>query len=146
MRDKRNRDVGIEPRHTRSCRSKDGGACNCSPSWQATVGRAKARRYRTFGTKNEAKAWRAEATVALNKGTAKAPTRVTVADAWERTRKGMRDGTVRNRSGDLYKPSAIRGYETSMTKRVLPHLGQRKLSEVRRAHVQAMVDRWLGEA
>ncbi len=135
---------GIEPRHARSCRSKDGGACNCSPRWQATVGRGKGRRYRTFGTKTEAKAWRAEATVALRKGTAKAPMKVTVADAWETTLAGMRDGKVRNRSGDPYKPSAIRGYETGMNKRVLPTLGQAKLSEVRRAHVQELVDELLG--
>ena len=145
MRDKRIAHAGIAARHSRSCRSRDEKPCNCSPSWQVTVGRGRGRRYRTFTTRNEAKAWRAEATVALNKGTVKAPTKVTVTDAWEKTRAGMRDGTVRNRSGDLYKPSAIRGYETSMRKRVLPDLGPRKLSEVRRVHVQAMVDRWLGE-
>ena len=136
---------GIRRRHARACASRDGGRCDCKPTWEASVGRGKARRSRTFPTKNEARAWRAEAQVALAKGTAKTSTKVTVADAWRDTLSGMRDGAVRNRSGDVYKPSAVRGYATSMEKRVLPALGAVKLSDVRRAHVQALVDRWLGE-
>ena len=43
-------------------------------------------------------------------------------------------------AGDPYKPSAIRGYE-ELRLRLLPDLGGAKLSEIRRADVQALVDR-----
>ncbi len=109
MRDQRNKHVGIAARQSRSCRSQDGERCSCKQAWQVTVERGAGRRYRTFWTLTEAKAWRAEAQVALRKGTAKPRTKITVADAWEKTVAGMRDCTVRNRSGDRSKPSAIRG-------------------------------------
>jgi hypothetical protein len=41
---------------------------------------------------------------------------------------GARDGSIRNRSGDVYKPSAIRGYDAALKKRILPDLGGAKLS------------------
>lgn len=58
---------------------------------------------------------------------------------------GARAGSLRNRSGDRYKPSAIRSYETSLRLRVLPELGKRKLSEIRRSDVKDLADRLRGE-
>src|SRR5207248_2061399 len=56
---------------------------------------------------------------------------------------GMEDGTVRNRSGDRYKPSVIRAYELSLRLHVLPHMGPVKLAQLRRRDVQALADRLL---
>ncbi|HWH43278.1 MAG TPA: tyrosine-type recombinase/integrase, partial [Thermoleophilaceae bacterium] len=53
---------------------------------------------------------------------------------------GMRDGTIRNRKGQPYKPSAIRGYERCLRLRIDPELGDRRLSDVRRRDVQDLVD------
>jgi integrase len=50
---------------------------------------------------------------------------------------------MRNRSGDTYKPSVLRGYETSMRLRVLPALGGARLSEITRVSVQDLADRML---
>ena len=47
---------------------------------------------------------------------------------------------MRNRSGDVYKPSAIRAYDSSLRRRVFPALGERKFSQVRRVDVQDLVD------
>ncbi len=54
--------------------------------------------------------------------------------------KGARDGTIRTRSGDPYKPSAIRAYDDHLERRVLPALGSRRLADVRRCDVQDLVD------
>jgi len=50
-------------------------------------------------------------------------------------------GAVRNKSGDPYKPSVIRSYETSLRLHVFPEIGSRKLSRVRRSELQVLVDR-----
>jgi integrase len=50
-------------------------------------------------------------------------------------------GAIRNRSGDRYKPSALRGYEQSLRLQVLPDLGAHKLARITRTDLQALVDR-----
>lgn len=57
----------------------------------------------------------------------------------------MRDGSVRSRKGERYKPSAIRGYERTLRLRVLPVLGAMRLSEIERRHVQALADDLVAE-
>jgi integrase len=64
------------------------------------------------------------------------------ADAWL---EGARAGTVRNRKGRPYKPSALRGYERALQLRVLPALGHVRLSELRRADLQDLADRLLAD-
>jgi integrase len=48
---------------------------------------------------------------------------------------------VTNRSGDRYKPSALRSYEQAMRLRVLPAFGRTKLAEVSRPDLQAFIRR-----
>jgi integrase len=98
---------------------------------------------KTFSTLADAKAWRAEALVALRRGTMRARTAVTLRQAWDAWLAGAREGSVRNRSGDAYKPSVLRGYEASMRLRVLPELGGARLSDVTRVSVQDLADRML---
>jgi integrase len=62
--------------------------------------------------------------------------------AWEG---GALDGSIRNRSGDRYKPSALRSYSTSMHLRVLEDLGGLKLSEISKLDLQALVDKMLAD-
>jgi len=141
----RNRNNGIETRHSPSCPSARGARCKCTPKYRAVVysRREKRRLTKTFGTKAEAKAWRADAQVALRSGArggAKSATLSVVAAAWLA---GAADGSVRNRSGDVYKPSVVRGYEQALRLRVLPELGALTLAEIQRADLQAFVDRLL---
>lgn len=58
---------------------------------------------------------------------------------------GMRSGAVRNRSGNVYKPSVTRGYERSLNNRIYPVFGGSKLTDVTRADVQAFADALLSE-
>jgi integrase len=69
-----------------------------------------------------------------------------VREAAEKMIEGMRCGTVRNRSGDVYKPSAIRGYEDALRRYVLDALGGLRLGDVQRRDVQRLADELLAEA
>jgi integrase len=134
---------GITVRHARSCRARHGEACGCKPAYQAHVWSVRDRKRirKTFPTLAAAKAWRHDASVALRKGEMKAPTRTTLKQASSAWIDGARDGSIRNRSGDRYKPSAVRGYEQALRLRVLPELGARRLSELTRNDFQDLVDR-----
>ena len=131
MGDRRNE--GIEVRHSRSCASRVGGKCSCTPTYEAGVWDRRAVRHemscasrkgvgecsctpgygrrirKTFPTLAAAKAWRADATVAVGRGTMRAPTPTKLRDAWTEWEDGAEAGTIRNRSGDPYKPSTLRG-------------------------------------
>jgi len=52
---------------------------------------------------------------------------------------------VRTRSGDVYKPSAVRSYKAALGNRVLPALGGKRLADVQRRDVQHFADELLGE-
>jgi integrase len=137
--------AGIEVRHRLPCASRSGGKCNCKPAYQASVwsNRERKRIKKTFASLAEAKAWRAEAQTAIRRGTMRAPSQLTLREAAEAWLAGAREGSIRNRSGDRYKPSVVRGYETSLRLRVLPELGGRKVSEISRADLQDFADRLL---
>ena len=100
---------------------------------------------KTFPTLAAARGWRADAQVGLRKGTLRAPTPTTLRQAADAWLAGARDGSIRTRSGDAYKPSAIRSYEGSLRNRVLPELGAAKLSAITRVDLQDLADRMLGE-
>lgn len=52
---------------------------------------------------------------------------------------------IRTRSGEPYKPSALRGYEQALRTKILPALGPLRLSAVTRNVVQDLVDRLVAE-
>ena len=140
---------GIDVRHRRSCPAAfDRNArCRCRPSYQAHVWSAREHKRirKTFRSFDEAKAWRAETLVGLRRGTMRAPSPTTLRGVWETWLASAEDGTIRNRSGDRYKPSVLRGYETSMRLRVLPELGGARLTEITRLDIQDLVDQMLAK-
>jgi integrase len=141
------RHEGITVRHSRRCATEAGASCNCRPAYQAQAysPRDKKTLRRSFPTLAAAKAWRADAQSAIRKGILRGPSATTVAeacDAWER---GVREGTIRNRSGDPYKPSVARGYSQSIRLYIKPELGSRKLSSLARSDIQDFADRLLAK-
>ena len=134
---------GIRVRHSKLCSSRSGSACRCRPTYQASVWSAREgkRLFKTFASLADAKAWRAEAQVALRRGTMRAGGSGTLREAAQAWLEGVKSGAIRNRSGHAYKPSAIRGYETALVARVLPELGGLRLSEIRRVDLQDFADR-----
>lgn len=133
---------GIELRHSRACAGRAGAACDCSPTYRAvvTVPGTRQKLQRTFPTLAAAKLWREDARVDLRRKSISAPAATTVRDAAEAWIVGARAGTIRNRSGETYKPSAIRTYVHALNESVLPELGGMKLSELTLPRVQAFVD------
>jgi integrase len=139
--------TGIEVRHKKACASRRGARCNCDPTYQASVwsARESKRIRKTFATLAEARAWRTETQAGVRRGTLRAPAHTTVAEASEELVAGMRSGRVRTRSGDTYKPSAIRSYEAALRDHVVPRLGRTRLGEVQHRDVQRIADDLLAD-
>ena len=138
---------GISLRHARSCPSRSGDRCRCTPRYQAQAWspRDRKRLTRTFPTLAAARSWRYDALVGLRHGTLRAAGGITLNQAADEWLSAAQAGLVRNRSGDPYKPSALRGYEQSLRTRLLPALGGAKLSDIRRSDVQRLVNRMMSD-
>ena len=132
---------GVRTRHARKCRTRAGGRCSCSPSYQVNLvdARSGQRVWKTCATLAEAKAWRQDAASALRGGRMAPPTRTTVAQAAGALLDGMKAGTILSRSERRYKPATIRSYERALTARILPRVGPLALTEVTRGTVKALV-------
>ena len=136
--------TGIRKRHSKGCRSRGGGRCNCDAGWEASVfSKRDGKKIRnTFPTKAAARTWRADAGSQLERGSLRAPTKTTLRETAEEWLRGAEAGEIRNNSGHPYKPSTLRGYRQALEDRVLPELGAAKLSEITTTDLQALVDRW----
>ena len=140
---KRTLPQGIRIRHSRGC---DRDRCRCTTLEAFVFDKRSDRKLRkTFTNVAEAKAWRQDALVGVRRQTLRAPSAQTVREAWDAWLADARSGTVRNRNGHAYKPSALRGYEQSMRNHVLDEIGAAKLSDVRRAHLQTLANRLVGD-
>src|SRR5690349_16757980 len=104
-------------------RKRNGGTVYKAQVWSARESR---RISKTFPTLAAAKAWRQDAQVALREGRMQAPSSTTLRRAADDWLDGARQGSIRNRSGDVYKPSAIRTYDQALRLRVLDRLGARR--------------------
>src|SRR5579871_794567 len=119
--------TGIRKIHSKACPAKADSAarCKCRPSWEASVYDATAKRKirRNFSTESAAKAWRNASAENLRRGELRAAPPTTIRQAAATLLDGMRSGVVRNRSGDLYKPSVIRSYDQALKLYILPEVG-----------------------
>jgi integrase len=140
---------GVRRRHTDGCpaKSDEDARCRCNAGYEASVYDKHARRKirRTFPTAAAARAWRSEAEQGVRRGTLRAAEPVTINEAADDLLAGMKSGAVRNRSGDKYKPSAIRSYRESLDLHVRHDLGAMRLGDVERRHVQRLADDLVGE-
>lgn len=78
-------------------------------------------------------------------GKLRAPTSMTVRQAAEAFMAGARDGSIPTASGARYKPATLRGYRVGLDKRLLPALGDMRLSDVERRDVQELANRLTSE-
>jgi integrase len=133
---------GITPRHARSCRHHE-TRCTCDPTYRAEAFDAATgkRIYKTFPTITAARRWRQDAYAALRAGTLTADRGPTLREAAEDWFTAARAGIVRTRSGEPYKPSAIRSYEQVLRLHVLDDLGRERLREITLPQLQRFVDR-----
>jgi integrase len=135
--------TGITKRHSTGCASRSGRKCECNAGYEAFVYSPRdARKIRkTLPTHSAARAWRAQAQRDVQVGALRAAGDQTLRQAHEAWNQGAREGAIRNRSGDAFKPSVLRGYEASMRLHVLPALGAHKLSRIATADLQALAER-----
>src|SRR5919204_4076432 len=105
--------TGIRKLHSRGCPGREGARCRCGAGWEASVfSKRDGKKIRkTFAGESRAKSWRSDALAAVSRGGLRTPKRTTLGDAWRAWHEGAKTGTIRTRSGDRYKPSAIRSYE-----------------------------------
>ena len=137
---------GIQVIHRNSCGTFKGGPnCSCAPAYKAEIWIARDSRKirRTFSTLAAARNWRHDAMAALRKGSLATGGPTTIREAAELLLDGIRSGAIRTRSGDEYKPSAIRNYEEALRRRILPRMGHMLVVEITRGDVQRFVDHLL---
>lgn len=138
---------GIRKRHSKRCPANSGGRCRCNAGYEAWVfsPRDGKKIRKTFRREAEAKSWRADAKRSIDRRTLRAPKATTVREAWETWFVGAKAGTIRNRSGDPFKPSALRTYRGAMENRVLPAFGSMRLGNLSRPDIQAFADELVAE-
>src|SRR5262245_24410788 len=109
---------GIQERHRDSCGSRNGGRCNCSRSYRASIYDPRTKRNRYSGWKRDLGAvqkWRAQAQreldAELSAGTPPVGSTDVLSELWADWIKRARSGAVANRNGQQYKPAALAGYE-----------------------------------
>jgi integrase len=143
-KDIKTRYQGVYARHRKSCRLENGGdRCNCKPSFYGVAydrAHHKPLRTRRHPTVEAAKNARADLTAQLDRGEAPATRGLPLTDARERFVKAARDGRALNKRGRRYKPKAIDDIESSLKLHVEPTLGRRRITDIRRGDIQAIID------
>ena len=95
---------------------------------------------KTFPTLADAQAWREQSQTALRNGILRAPSSLTVGEAAADWLQRAEAGLARTRSGDAYKPAAIRAYRQALDCRILPHFRHTRLSALTANMLQDFVD------
>jgi integrase len=133
--------TGITERHARNC-AHPAARCTCTPKFQAQVWDAQAgkRITESFPNRTAARQWRQDAYAQLRAGTLTADRGPSLQEAADDWLEAARAGIVRNRSGDPYKPAALRSYDRVLRLHVLPKLGQERLRELTLPQLQRFVD------
>ncbi len=139
---------GIRKRHSKGCRARGGGRCNCKAGWEAWVfSKRDGKKVRkTFRHRAEAKSWRGEALAALSRGrpASALSERRPLYDVMVEFVAGMKTGEVRPRGRTRYKPNTVRSYERAVRLRLCDsELGALRPAEVRRSDIQAFADELL---
>jgi integrase len=121
--------------------------------WSRRYGSKVTRTFSGPGAFADAKAWRAEATAAVDRGRLRRSTRKTVREASVELIDGMRDGSIRSSRRRQYRPSTIRSYERATglwpeqrlraPERLAERLGELRLTDLDRHVIQAYVERLL---
>jgi integrase len=131
--------TGLRQRHGNGCKQPKGG-CKCP--WEAAVysKRDEKKLRKTFPTQAAAAAWRSDSSSAVRRKILRAPSPTTIEQAGLAWLEGARKGLILTRSGDPYKPAAVRAYEAALRLRVFPALGAERLSDITRIDLQVFVN------
>jgi integrase len=138
---------GIQTRHARSCPARNGGKCNCKPSYQASIyiAREKQRLVKTFSSLAEARAWRQDAYSAVRRRELRVPSKKTLEEAADQWFAQAKRGEILTRSDRPYKPSTLREYAGDFNTYIRPTLGTRRVSDLDRQDVKKIIATMRGD-
>ena len=100
---------------------------------------------KSFERLADARAWKRDTEAALARGVLGVRATPTLREAGAEWLAAARDGGVRNRSGQRYRPSTLRGYEAALADRLYPALGATKLGEIRSGTLNHLVGKLQAE-
>jgi integrase len=144
-RDTKTRTSGVFARHKHRCAvTADRSArCNCRPSYFGVCwdkGRRRPVKTPLMPSLEAARNARADLQRKLDEGELPAVTGIRFSEARERFVAAAREGRVLNKHGRRYKPRAIADINECLRVHAEPRLASKRLSQIRRGDVQAIVD------
>ena len=142
-RDTKTRYQGVFARHQQHCAIAGGSRCNCKPSYYAVVwDRARKHHVKTkrMPTIEAARNARSDLSGRVERGEIPDGGGIRLSDARSRFVTAAREGRALNKQGRRYKPRAVDDIEEVLRVHVEPTLGTRRMSNIRRSHVQSLVD------
>lgn len=142
-KDTKTRYQGVFARHQSHCAIADKKPCNCTPGYYGVAwDRARSRTVKTkrMATVDAARNARIDLIKQLEQGTAPISESVRLREARERFVTAAREGRALNKRGKRYKRTAIDNVEECLRVHVEPMLGGKRLADIRRGQVQAIVD------
>jgi integrase len=146
--DTKTRYQGVFARHQKKCPLKDGGRCNCSPSYFGVVWDREASRHRKtrhLGRAIAARDARADLKEAIRRGEVIiSSTEMKLGEAFELFVKAAREGVALNKRRRRYRPRAVEDLD-SARKHIPEQLEKRRPSEVKRGDLQNLADRMSGD-
>lgn len=145
-KDMRTRWPGVYVRHQKACRARarEGARCNCRAGYIARVYDRGTRSYvisPTLRTGAAAAAWRLDTLGRLDRGELpEVRTTLRLGQAAERFVEAAREGRALTKHGRRYKRSAVDDLDGALQVHVIPALGRKRLTDVRRGDVQQLID------
>ncbi len=142
-RDTKTRYQGVFARHKANCSAESGGRCRCRPSYYGVAyDRTVKRHVKTtrFATVEAARNARADILGKLERGEIATTGHIRMSDARQQFVKAAREGKCLNKHGRRYKPRAIDDIDETLRVHLEPKLGKKRLTNIRRGDVQAIVD------
>lgn len=143
-RDLQTRWEGVYVRHRKGCQAPEGRRCSCEPGYMARVwDRARGEQLRspTMRSAAAARAWRSDTLDKLSRGEMPdVRSDLRLGKAVDRFLEACRAGAVLTKHGRRYKPKAIDDLDSALNVHVVPGLGGKRLSDVRRGDMQRLVD------
>jgi hypothetical protein len=135
-------------RHKVACPANTGQSCTCEPGYVARVWDPRHRRpvhSPTFHSPAKAIVWQEDTRAALKRGTTTPGRPIKLKDASDRFLAAAHNGTALNKKGKPYKKSTISTIEYALKGRIEQELGALRLNEVRRGHIQTLIDEMVAE-
>ena len=144
-RDTKTRTSGIYARHKHRCavNGDRSARCTCKPSYFGACWDTRHRRpvkTRLMPSIEAARSARVDLQRRLDEGELPIETGIRLQEARERFVAAAREGRALNKHGHRYKRRALDDIEECLRVHVEPRLGSKRLSQIRRGDVQAIVD------